>query len=314
MRAQELCSAIAAQLYVSDLTSKVLRCATAVDGSISSCTSAVGSLAAPSGVAFSGKWAYVAAGAASTDVDVCLVAADGSLGGCTLAKAFNTPNALAVGGGQLYITDAAGPTVFNCTINNADGTLSGCISNDVGTVDTLDGIAVTATNAYMVDVNGDNLTTCKIATSGNQIGSLFGCAQTTLNGSAPGAGNTPHAAPRSAYVNGGNLYLGTNAGIMMLPIANDGSVTINYPCSVWDGTTGTGTSCTIDGASSAPVQSPVTGLVFNNGFAYVAGFGGGGGIAICTVESTGAQSGLLDNCVTSGNASLTGYFGGLAVH
>jgi hypothetical protein len=54
----------------------------------------------------------------------------------------------------------------------------------------------------------------------------------------------------------------------------------------------------------------LSGFAFNNGYAYVAGFGGGGGIGICTIEA----SGVLDQCATSTNSFLTGYYGGMAVH
>jgi hypothetical protein len=37
-------------------------------------------LSAPTGIAFSGNWAYVTPGAVATDVDVCPVNPDGSLG------------------------------------------------------------------------------------------------------------------------------------------------------------------------------------------------------------------------------------------
>ena len=114
------------------------------------------------------------------------------------------------------------------------------------------------------------------------------------------AGNTPGSTtPRSTYVYGGNLYVGTNAGTLILPIAVDGSVTVNYPCS-----TTVGTSCTID---YAPAQSAVYGFAFNNGYAYASGYGGGGGIGICTIEA----SGIVDKCLS--NFTGTDY-GGLAVH
>ena len=59
-----------------DTTSSVVRCAVSgVDGSLSACASAAGVFSAPSGIAFSGNWAYVTPGAVATDVDVCAVAA-----------------------------------------------------------------------------------------------------------------------------------------------------------------------------------------------------------------------------------------------
>jgi hypothetical protein len=78
-------------------------------------------------------------------------------------------------------------------------------------------------------------------------------------------------------------------------------VTVNYPCSLT-----TGTSCTIEGAE--PGQTEVQGFAFNNGYAYLGGYGSGGGIPICTIEA----SGILDQCAIS--PSLQGYYGGMAVH
>jgi hypothetical protein len=90
------------------------------------------------------------------------------------------------------------------------------------------------------------------------------------------------------------------AGVLDLPIAIDGTVTVTYPCQIT-----TGTSCTLE---TGPAQTPANGFAFNNGHAYVSGFGSGGGIGICTIEAFG----IFDNCVTS--PSLTGYYGGMAVH
>jgi hypothetical protein len=290
-------ASIAGFLYLTDTVSSVVRCAVSgADGSLSSCASAAGGLSAPTGIAFSGNFAYVAPGIAATDVDVCPVNADGSLGTCTSAQTFGAPDALAVSGGYLYVADADSPNVQSCTIN-ADGSLSACQANYIGTVNTVDGIAVTDTDAYIVDINGGNLTTCTIS---SLDGSFNVCTQATLNGTTPAGGNTPHASPRSATVYGGNLYAGTKAGILILPIAPDGTVTVNYPCSLT-----IGTSCTDD---TAAVQTPVTGLAFDNGYAYVSGYGGGGGEGICQLE----PSGLIDDCVTS--PSLSGYYGQTAFH
>jgi hypothetical protein len=290
-------------LYLTDLVGDVVSCAVSgVDGSLSSCATAASGFSAagaPTGIAFSGNWVYVTPGAAATDVDVCPVYPNGTLGTCTLATTFvsNAPNALAVSGGYLYVTNADNPDVYSCTIN-ADGSLSGCNTNYVNTVPVtlLAGIAVTATNAYMVDYGGEQLTTCTVSAAD---GSLSACTQQTLDGTD--ALNTPGSTtPRSAYVYGGNLYVGTNAGTLILPIAGDGTVTVTYPCS-----TTIGTSCTIE--ENTPAQSAVYGFAFNNGYAYASGFSGGGGIGICTIEA----SGIVDKC----NSSFTGTnYGGLAVH
>jgi hypothetical protein len=288
-------------LYMTDNVSNVVSCAVSgVDGSLPACANAASGFAAPSGIAFSGNFVYVTPGISASDVDVCAVASNGTLSGCTSAQTFNTPNALAVSGGYLYVADANGANdVYSCTIN-PDGSLTGCIANPIGPVNTMDGIAVTATNAYIVDINGGNLTTCTVSPTD---GSLSLCAQSTLDGTAPAGGNTPNASPRSVSVYNGNLYIGTAAGVLILPIAVDGTVSVNIPCSLT-----AGTSCTDEG--TAPPQTPVTGYAFNNSYAYVGGFGSGGGIGICTMGA----SGLLTNCATSPNSFLTGYYGGLAAH
>jgi hypothetical protein len=282
-------------LYITDLVGDVVSCAVSgADGSLSSCASVTTGLAAPTGIAFSGKYAYVTPGVKATDVDVCPVNADGSLGACTLAVPLGLPNALAVSGGYLYVSDGSTPYVASCPIN-ADGSLSACTPNYIGSwINSMDSIAVTATNAYMVDYSGQNLTTCTVSAAD---GSLSACTKQTLN--LTDANNSPNSNPRSAYVYGGNLYVGTNAGTLILPIASDGTVIVNYPCS-----TTIGTSCTID---YAPAQSPAYGFAFNNGYAYASGFNGGGGIGICTLET----SGIVDKCTSS----FTGTnYGGLAVH
>ncbi len=290
-------------LYFTDSTSTIVSCAVSgVDGSLSACANVTTGLSAPTGIAFSGNFAYVTPGIASTDVDVCPVNANGTLGTCTSAQTFSAPSALAVSGGYLYIAD--GSTVYNCPIN-ADGSLGTCDPSYIGTVSLPSGIGVTGTTAYIVDIVGGSLTTCTV----DSDGTLFPCTQQTLDGTAPGGGNTPNASPRSTSVYGGNLYIGTTAGNMILPIAGDGTVTPVYSptfCSLTPGT-----SCTIDGVPppSSPVQTPLTGFAFNNGYAYVAGLGHGGGVGICTIET----SGVLDNCVNSPTPSLSGY-GGIAVH
>ena len=82
----------------------------------------------------------------------------------------------------------------------ADFSLGTCVTNYLGVpLDTPDGIAVTATDAYIVDINGGNLTTCTV----NPDGSLFPCSQQSLDGTNPAGGNTPNASPRSAFVYGG---------------------------------------------------------------------------------------------------------------
>ena len=234
-------ASIPGSLYIPDISSNVLRCAlSGSDGDLSSCASVATGLSAPAAIAFSGNWAYVTPGTVATDVDVCPVNIDGTLGTCSSAYTFNIPNALAVSGGRLYVADGMGPDfVYSCAINSTDGTLSACSKNYIGTVDTLAGIAVTAANAYIVDYNGEHLSTCAVSPTD---GTLSACTQATLIGTDPGGGNTPHAHPRSAAVFGGNLYVGTFAGVLILPIAGDGTVTVNYPCS-----TTIGTSCTIEG-------------------------------------------------------------------
>ncbi|MDP9065473.1 MAG: hypothetical protein M3O06_06395, partial [Pseudomonadota bacterium] len=115
-------------LYLTDHASNVVRCTVSgLDGSLSSCVNAASGFSAPTGIAFSGNWAYITPGAAATDVDVCAVALDGTLSACTSAHSFSLPNALAVSGGYLYVADANGPGyAHSCKINSADGSLSAC--------------------------------------------------------------------------------------------------------------------------------------------------------------------------------------------
>ena len=155
--------------------------------------------------------------------------------------------------------------------------------------------------------------TCPPVRVSSTDGSLSACGQQTLNDTAPGSGNTPTAAPQSASVYGGNLYVGTTAGPMLLTIAVDGTVTPLYTptfCSVYVSPPPVISSCTIDGAATSPTQTPLNGFAFNNGYAYVSGYGHSGGIGVCKVEA----SGILDNCVNSSDPGLTGSYGGLAVH
>jgi hypothetical protein len=293
-------ASIAGTLYLTDTTSKVVSCTVSgLDGSLFSCANAATGLSGPTGIAFSGNWAYVAPGAAPTDVDVCPVNADGTFGSCSNVQTFNAPNSLAVSGGYLYVADSGSNEIYSCTIN-PEGSLSTCVANPIGTVNTVDGIAVTATTAYIVDIKGGSLTTCAVSPVN---GTLSGCAQTTLIGTNPSAGKSANASPRSVAVYGGDLYIGAIAGPMILPIAGDGTVTVTYPCSFTPAT-----SCTID--PTGPVQSPVNGFAFDNGYAYVSGSGGGGGVGICAIEA----SGILGKCVTSSAPLLTGYFGGMAFH
>src|ERR1019366_5722767 len=121
-------------LYITDISSNVIRCAVSgVDGSLSSCASAAAGFSAPSATAFSGNWAYVTPGIVATDVDVCPVNPDGTLGTCASAQTVSIPTALAVSGGRLYVADANGPDyVYDCTINNADGSVSACNQNFIG--------------------------------------------------------------------------------------------------------------------------------------------------------------------------------------
>ncbi|MGC1386716.1 MAG: hypothetical protein WA807_01775 [Steroidobacteraceae bacterium] len=300
-------ASIPQSLYITDNVSNVVRCTiSGVDGSLPSCANVATGLIAPTGIAFSGKYAYVTPGKVATDVDVCPVNSDGTLGACasaTSATTFSLPNALAVSGGYLYVSDASGPNVYSCTIN-ANGSLSACNQNNIGSVNTMDGIAVTATNAFIVDSIGGNLTTCTVNSTD---GTLPACTQQTLDGSAPGGGNTPNSSPTSATVYGGNVYIGTHASIMITPIsvALGGNLVANYACPLAS-ISGTITPCVID--DLGPVQTPVAGLAFNNGYAYTSGYGHGGGIGICTVEA----SGIVDKCATS--SSPTGDFGGMAVH
>jgi len=292
-------NSIAGYLWVTDQASHVLSCAIdGGDGTLSACVNAASGLHAPTGIAFNGNFAYVTPGIAGTDVDVCPVNANGTLGACTSALTLTAPNALTVSGGYLYVTDASSQSVEICTLD-PDGTLSNCNANYFAVpMDTMDGITVTGTTGYITDYTGDHLTTCTV----NGDGSLFPCSQQALVGTTPAGGNTPNAFPRAVSAYGGNLYVGTNAGTLILPINGSGAVAVGYPCSLV-----VGTSCTDD---LFPAQSPATGFAFDNGYAYVAGFGSGGGVGKCTIEA----SGILDQCVTSPSLPAGIFYGGLATH
>ena len=293
-------------LYMTDLAAQVLRCTvSATDGSLSACASMATGFTAPAAIAFSGNWAYVSPGVGAGDVDVCPVNADGSFGTCVATQTFGTPSALSVSGGRLYVADSDFPgLVHSCDINNADGSLGNCNDNAVGPIDTMVGVAVTASTAYTVDINGNNLTTCAVSPTD---GTLSGCTQQSLNNTTPLGGNTPVAAPRSVTAYAGNLYVGTGAAILMLAIAPDGSVTVpTLPATCQ--LPPSANSCTID----VVPQTPVVSAAFNNGYGYVSGYGNGGagGVSVCTIESNG----LLDNCTTGASPNTPANYSGLAVH
>jgi hypothetical protein len=105
---------------------------------------------------------------------------------------------------------------------------------------------------------------------------------------------------------GGNLYIGTGAGVLPPPIQNDGSVKVTYPCPYCPAP---GVVCVDD---TAPLQTPLTGIAFNNGYAYVSGYGNSGnrGVAVCKVEA----SGYLDQCTTGASPGFPADYGALAVH
>lgn len=291
-------TAVPAYFYVISQSGSVSRCAASfTDGSLSGCIVVASGFSAPYGITLSGNFAYISDNSAGT-VNVCPVNIDGTLGTCTVATAagnnpFTAPFAMAVSGGELYVLDANGATPVNACTIDPDGTLSNCFTTGWSApalYNVADGIAVAPdangdTIAYIVDYGGGNLTTCTVAMDAE----LLNCTQSPI-------GMTPIGI--ATY--NGNLYVGTGNNVnanLRCPIAADGSVDV--------------TKC-VSTALSVNLANAV-GIAFNNGYAYLSGYGGAvGGVYVCPV-TTG--TGNLDTCTLSDDPLLqdVNQFG-LAVH
>jgi hypothetical protein len=156
-------------LYVAQYPGPLYYCAL-TGGIVSGCLPTGIGLTAPTGIAFSGNFAYV------TDYDnnlvnLCQVGIDGSLSGCaSTGSNFQAPWQLAVSGAILYATNATGTGGVTSCLIAADGTLSGCTqSPGTGTA----GIAVGQSYAY-VGVGAAAVDVCAVTGSG----SLTGCVGT----------------------------------------------------------------------------------------------------------------------------------------
>jgi hypothetical protein len=291
-------TAVPAYLYVVGQSGSIARCAASfTDGSLSGCVVVASGFTAPYGIALSGNFAYVSDSSAGT-VSVCPLNNDGTLGPCTIATApgsnpFTSPFGMAVNGGVLYVLDANGATPVNACTVDPDGTLSNCFTTawSVPTpFNVADGISIAAdangdTFAYVVDFVGGNLTTCAVATDAE----LLNCTQSPIG-----------LTPTGVAAFNGNLYVGTGNNVnpnLQCPIAPDGSVNV--------------ANC-VTTALSVNLARAV-GIAFNDGYAYLSGYGGAvGGVYVCPVTP---GTGNLDTCVLSDDPLLqyVNQFG-IAVH
>jgi len=291
-------TAVPAYVYVVGQSGSIARCAASfTDGSLSGCVVVASGFTAPYGIALSGNFAYVSDSSAGT-VSVCPINNDATLGTCTVATAagsnpFTSPLAMAVNGGVLYVLDSNGATPVNACTIDPDGTLSNCYTtawSAPALYNIADGISIATdangdTLAYIVDYGGGNLTTCAVAVDGE----LLNCTQSPI-------GLTP--AGVAAF--NGNLYVGTGNNVnpnLQCPIAPDGSVNV--------------ANC-VTTALSVNLARAV-GIAFNDGYAYLSGYGGTvGGVYVCPVTP---GTGNLDTCTLSDDPLLqyVNQFG-LAVH
>lgn len=266
-------AAVPIYLYVVSASGDIIRCATSfTDGGVSGCIDAASGFASLYGLTFNGSQLYLTAG---PSVLTCPTNADGTLGACvdtagSGSDPFTRPTSMAVSPyGLMYVTDANGGTPNLACQIDTDATLSNCYATGFSApslYNVADGVAIATASAtgivyaYIVDSQGGNLTTCGI----NAVdGGLENCVQGPI-GLTPGGIAAYH----------GNLYIGIQDGVQRCPIATDGSVNV--------------ANCVSTGAGTLDLALPV-GFTFNNGFAYVSGYGGAaanGGIYACPVNPT----------------------------
>jgi hypothetical protein len=237
-------------LYVAEYPGPLYYCSLN-GGIVSNCipTPTGNVLTAPTGIAFSGNFAYV------TDYDnnivnLCNVGLDGSLSGCAPTGGnFQSPWQLAVSGSMLYATNATGTGGVTSCLIAVDGTLSGCTqSSGTGTA----GIAVGQSYAY-VGVGPTAVDMCAVSGSG----SLTGCVGT-------GSG---FSALNGITLAGSYVY-----------VANQGNGTVSV-CSV--NTDGTLSSC-----AASPVGVEPSDVVIQGSQAYVND--ASGNVYVCAVGAAGA--------------------------
>ncbi len=143
----------------------------------------------PISIVFNGSYAYVSDFYAN-QVYVCVVAADGTLSGCTgSGSGLTSPARLSIQGSTLYAANANNPGgITYCTISAVDGTLSNCtgtassLGQNVGSI-ALDGSYAYAAqwvgSVYVCGVGvGGALSSCAATASG--VNSAF---EITLSGS-----------------------------------------------------------------------------------------------------------------------------------
>jgi hypothetical protein len=273
--------------YVNGESGNVLRCAASfTDGSLSGCVPVATGFGAPYGIVFNGNTAYVADDVAGT-VNMCPVNIDGTWGACTVAtpagnNPFTSPRAMAIYGGEMFVVDANGATPVTACSIDGDGTLSGCFTTGWSApLNVPDGISVaTATDgnayAYIVDINGGNLTTCSVAVDDE----LLNCTQSAI-------GQNP--AGDAAF--NGSVYVATGDdadSVKRCPINSDGSITAS--------------NCVITALSANFAQA--VGFGFDNGYAYISGYGGLGGVGGVFVCPITLATGNLDSCVLSSDPAL----------
>jgi hypothetical protein len=166
---------------VSQALNSVIVCSvSSSDGSFSNCTNAGGTFGAPTAIAISGSYAYVAGGTSNAStVSVCTIDVFGDLTGCaSTGSGFASPADIVVSGNRVYVTNSANDTVSLCTVTS-DGGLSGC-TNMAGGFSAPYGVAVVGTFAYVANATTGLVSLCKVGPDGT-----FGaCANTSAPGNA----------------------------------------------------------------------------------------------------------------------------------
>lgn len=165
-------------LYVSTLgINPLLICALSDNGSVSSCTNSGLSIPAAQGVAVSESFAYISD--LSTDLYICPIQADGSLGSCTISTGngtFNTMLGVALNAdySSLYTAnyaDGVDYSVSSCPLNG--NTVGTCIANEGNsTFDfsayTVSGLSSgTNSSVYIPNCGNNTVSVCPLASNGS---------------------------------------------------------------------------------------------------------------------------------------------------
>jgi hypothetical protein len=154
--------------YVAQLTSTLVACPLAFDGTLASCVATGGGHAAPTGIAFAGNYAYVS-DYYDNRVWKCDVGAQGALSGCaSTGDTFLYPMQLDVKDGWLYVANAINyGGISSCAIG-VDGTLSGCTRTAGSGL-----IALEIHGDFLYTGNGNDLQVCSVALAGPPTGCSF---------------------------------------------------------------------------------------------------------------------------------------------